>query len=201
MLQPIEKQKKKNIWEVILFVIKVTFIGFGGGNALMPVIKKEVVDNKKWMSIEEFDNVVIVTNMLPGPSVIQTISYVCIYLFGKLKGALITLFAILPHVLVAFGLLLLFDKVPKQYISILSVGVLVSIIAFLIQFGLRYLKQAKQSLAWPIWLTIFLFASCYSLFIPAPYNLPVVAIVSVIAIYSIIYLIKKYKLKHNKGDK
>ncbi|MFV8418160.1 chromate transporter [Mycoplasma sp. VS299A] len=185
---------KSSFWEVFLFIIKVTIIGFGGGNALMPVIQREAVGKKKWLTEEEFDDIVIVTNMLPGASVIQTLSYIAITLLGKVKGTILTLVAILPHVLLAFAFLVVLTKyLPANYLKIVSVGVLVAIIAFLINFGVRYAKQAHKTMATPLWIIIFLFSAGYSLFIPAPYNLPVVAIVVVIGIYSIWYLATRKK--------
>ncbi|MHA3839154.1 chromate transporter [Mycoplasma sp. HF14] len=186
----VKKDSKASFWEVFLFILKVTIIGFGGGNALMPVIQREAVMKKKWLTEEEFDDIVIVTNMLPGASVIQTLSYIAITLLGKVKGTILTLLAILPHVLLAFAFLVVLTKyVPQDWLKIISVGVLVAIIAFLINFGVRYAKQAHKTMATPLWIVIFLFSAGYSLFIPAPYNLPVVAIVLVIAVYSIWYLI------------
>ncbi|MFV8480833.1 chromate transporter [Mycoplasma sp. 653B] len=185
---------KASFWEVFLFILKVTIIGFGGGNALMPVIQREAVGKKKWLTEEEFDDIVIVTNMLPGASVIQTLSYIAITLLGKVKGTILTLVAILPHVLLAFAFLVVLTKyLPANYLKIVSVGVLVAIIAFLINFGIRYAKQAHKTMATPLWIIIFLFSAGYSLFIPAPYNLPVVAIVVVIGIYSIWYLATRKK--------
>ncbi|WP_036458754.1 chromate transporter [Mycoplasma leonicaptivi] len=184
---------------IIWFIIKITFIGFGGGNALMPVIKKEVVDKKKWFSASEFDQIVIVTNMLPGASVIQTISYISISLLGKFKGILVTLFAILPHVLFSFALLLLINYLDLKYIKIISVGVLVSIIAFLLEFGYRYIKQSNQGIKTPIWLIIFIFSFAYCIFIPAPYNLPVVAIVLVLGLYIILFFVFKKKINITKN--
>ncbi|WLP85830.1 chromate transporter [Mycoplasma seminis] len=198
------KQKKKtptskpkaSFWEVFLFILKVTIIGFGGGNALMPVIQREAVVKKQWLTDEEFDDIVIVTNMLPGASVIQTLSYIAISLLGKVKGTILTLLAILPHVLLAFAFLVVLTKyLPPMYLKIISVGVLVAIIAFLINFGVRYAKQAHKTMSTPLWILIFLFSAGYSLFIPAPYNLPVIAIVVVIGIYCIWYFISNKKKK------
>ncbi|WP_222931576.1 chromate transporter [Mycoplasma sp. Pen4] len=194
--QTSSQSKFKLFWEVFFFIIKVTFLGFGGGNALLPVIKNQAVDKKKWLTQDEFDDVVIVTNMLPGASVIQTVSYICIKLLGKLWGTILTLVAILPHVLVAFGILVLFSNLDPRWLKIISVGVLVSIIAFLINFASRYLKQAKNTMKLPFWITILFFTIAYSLFVPAPYNLPVVAIFTVILVYTIIYLVVRNKRKN-----
>ncbi|MEA4276626.1 chromate transporter [Mycoplasma sp. 21DD0573] len=187
-----KNKKKVSFWELFSFIIKVTFIGFGGGNALLPVIKKEAVDNKKWITNEEMDDIVIVTNMLPGASVIQTLSYISISLLGKFKGTLVTLLGILPHVIFAFIFLVILTKyIPSEYLKIISVGVLVSIIAFLIAFAQRYIKQSKQSLKLPVWLIIMLFSICVSLFVPSPYNLPIFSIVIFLFVFAIVFLVNK----------
>ncbi|MEA4191371.1 chromate transporter [Mycoplasma sp. 2248] len=187
-----KNKKKVSSWELFWFIIKVTFIGFGGGNALLPVIKKEAVDNKKWITNEEMDDIVIVTNMLPGASVIQTLSYISISLLGKFKGTLVTLFGILPHVIFAFIFLVILTRyIPSEYLKIISVGVLVSIIAFLIAFAQRYIKQSKQSLKLPVWLIIMLFSICVSLFVPSPYNLPIFSIVIILFVFAVIFLVNK----------
>ncbi|MEA4162460.1 chromate transporter [Mycoplasma sp. 4404] len=185
-------KKKVSFWELFWFIIKVTFVGFGGGNALLPVIKKEAVDNKKWITNEEMDDIVIVTNMLPGASVIQTLSYISISLLGRFKGTLVTLLGILPHVIFAFIFLVIFTKyIPSEYLKIISVGVLVSIIAFLIAFAQRYIKQSKQSLKLPVWLIIMLFSICVSLFVPSPYNLPIFSIVIILFVFAVVFLVNK----------
>ncbi|MCU4706975.1 chromate transporter [Mycoplasma sp. CSL7503-lung] len=185
----------KRFWSVFILIIKVTFVGFGGGNALLPIIKKEVVDKKNWFTKAEFDDVVIVTNMIPGASVIETISYISVKRLGKFWGSVITLIAILPHVLMAFGFLLLFKFIPTEYIKVISVGVLISIIAFLLRFAQRYIKQSAQALPKSVWIPVILFTAGYCLFVPSPYNIPFVAIISVSVIY---FIFKHYK---NKGGK
>ncbi|QKT05744.1 chromate transporter [Mycoplasma sp. OR1901] len=183
------------MYEVFIMIIKVTFVGFGGGNALLPIVKKEVVDKRKWLEKTEFDDLVIVTNMIPGASVIETLSYIAVKRLGKFWGTIVTLFAILPHVLMAFGFLLLFSLINDKYIKIISVGVLVSIIAFLIRFAERYIKQSNQALPKIIWIPAFLFTACYCLFIPSPYNIPFVAIICVSLVY---FIVKYFKTKGAK---
>ncbi|WP_324672349.1 chromate transporter [Mycoplasma sp. 888] len=194
-----KNKKKVSFWQIFWFIVKVTFIGFGGGNALLPVIKREAIDNKKWITNEEMDDIVIVTNMLPGASVIQTISYISISLLGKFKGTLVTLLGILPHVIFAFIFLVILTKyIPDKYLKIISVGVLVAITPFLIAFAQRYVKQSKQSLRLPIWLIVMLFSICVSLFIPSPYNLPIFSIVIVLFIFGMMYLINKKHFINNQ---
>ena len=46
---------------------KVGILGFGGGHSMVPLIQVEVVDNYKWLTIEEFTEALAMANSLPGP--------------------------------------------------------------------------------------------------------------------------------------
>lgn len=190
---------------VFLFILKCTFIGFGGGNALMPVIKKEAVDKHKWLTLKEFDNLVISTNMIPGPSVVEALSFVAIKQLGKIKGAIITLLAVLPHVMMALGLFIIADRfLPKAYLIVLSASVMPVIVGILIAFGLRYIKASNKQIYLPVWLAIFVFTLAFTLFIPAPYNIPAIVMIFVIVIVFLISFFKekrKTNQNQNKEDK
>lgn len=47
-------------------MIKVGVICFGGGNALIPVLEQEVVNEKKLVSKDEYDKSVIAATLTPG---------------------------------------------------------------------------------------------------------------------------------------
>ena len=51
---------------LLLCMLKVGFIGFGGGNALIPFIEKEVVIKHRLVSREEFNKYVVTANITPG---------------------------------------------------------------------------------------------------------------------------------------
>lgn len=53
-------------WKVFWFILKISFISFGGGNAIMPIAKRYSVEKYNWLTSAEFDEVVIMTNLLPG---------------------------------------------------------------------------------------------------------------------------------------
>jgi chromate transporter len=57
--------KKQNIFTVVLAFLKVGAIGFGGGAALIPVIERELVENKRWMDKERFDLSVVISSISP----------------------------------------------------------------------------------------------------------------------------------------
>ncbi|TNK88663.1 chromate transporter [Mycoplasmopsis pullorum] len=193
---------KNKFWPLFIFVLKVMIIGFGGGNAIMPVIKSEAVEKKKWLTIEEFDRMVIVTNMLPGPSVIQAISFLAIKNLGIFKGVILTLFAIFPHILIALILYLLASYLPINYLYAISIGALSVIAGVLLSFGWSYMTKSKNMINTPLWLLTFLVTLVFCVFVPSPFNLPIFVMIVFFLILGIVQfcLFKKSK-KIQKGDK
>lgn len=193
-----QKASWKVTWEVFLFILKCTFVGFGGGNALMPVIKKEAVDRKKWLDDKEFDNLVITSNMIPGPSVVEALSYISMKQLGKFRGALIALVAILPHIMMFVALFVVAEEfLPVAYLYTIAASVMPVIVGILIIFGWRYIKQTKKELPFWVWFSIFIFTMCFTLFVPSPWNIP--AIVMVLVIFCI--FVYSFFTRKKGGDK
>lgn len=54
------------ITTVILSMMKIGLIGFGGGNALIPVIEKDIVKDKQLVTRAEYEEDIIIANITPG---------------------------------------------------------------------------------------------------------------------------------------
>ncbi len=53
--------------QLILAFFRVGMLGFGGGPSSIPLVHKEVVGKYKWMTDEEFSDILALANTLPGP--------------------------------------------------------------------------------------------------------------------------------------
>lgn len=188
--------KKNNFWNVFLFILKCTFIGFGGGNAIMPLVKRYAVEKNKWLSSKQFDDAVIASNMIPGPAVIEVLSYISIQILGKWKGILVTLLAIMPHVILTMLLFVGMTKLPIQYLFVISIGVIPAIIGVLLAFGWRYIKMSHKELSLPLWIALFLFTFVFAIFVPSPWN--IVAIPMILTIL-IVFIYEYIRTKKNKS--
>ncbi|MDR1402757.1 MAG: chromate transporter [Tannerellaceae bacterium] len=56
--------------------IKIGLFSFGGGYAMLSLIQNEVVDKYKWISLQEFTDVVAISQMTPGPIGINSATYI-----------------------------------------------------------------------------------------------------------------------------
>lgn len=81
---------------IFLSFFKIGAFTFGGGWAMVPLIKKELVDKRKWLEDEEFVDILAIAQSGPGPIAINT-SVLCGYRMRGLSGALVaTLGSSLP---------------------------------------------------------------------------------------------------------
>lgn len=53
-------------WELFKVFFRIGAFTIGGGLAMLPVVEREVVDRKKWITKEEFTDLLAVTQTLPG---------------------------------------------------------------------------------------------------------------------------------------
>ena len=59
-------KRLKKLKTLIFSMIKVGCMGFGGGNALIPVIEEEAVKDKKLVSCQEYDRTILAATLTPG---------------------------------------------------------------------------------------------------------------------------------------
>ena len=65
------------IWLQLLYVyLKIRIFGFGGGYAMLSLIQADVVDRYKWISLQEFTDIVAISQMTPGPIGINSATYI-----------------------------------------------------------------------------------------------------------------------------
>lgn len=168
-------------FKVLVFILRSTFMAFGGGNALFPFMRKEVVDKHKWMTEKEFDKLIITTNMIPGPSVVESLSFIAMKLLGPIKGAIIALIGILPHILFALGLFIIAQEyLPEQYLLVVNVSVMPVIIGVLLAFAWRFIKLSHKEIGFPLMIALIIFTIGFSIFIPTPWNIPAIVMIAVI---------------------
>ena len=74
------------IWLQLLYVyLKIGILGFGGGYAMLSLIQADVVDRYGWISLQEFTDIVAISQMTPGPIGINSATYI---------GSCLTTFAV-----------------------------------------------------------------------------------------------------------
>ncbi|MBI2184101.1 MAG: chromate efflux transporter [Thaumarchaeota archaeon] len=71
------------------YFFKLAWIGFGGPLAHISMMQQETVEKRKWLSKEEFTEILGMTNMLPGPNSTELAIHIG-YVKGGRKGAVVS---------------------------------------------------------------------------------------------------------------
>ncbi|KAF2338371.1 chromate transporter [Flavobacterium tistrianum] len=105
------EKPKYTLRELILYFLKLGTIGFGGPVALVGYMYKDLVENKKWISDEEYKEGLALAQLAPGPLAAQLGIYVG-YVHYNILGATLAGFAFVTP---SFLMVLLLGVIYQAY--------------------------------------------------------------------------------------
>lgn len=138
---------KGNCRDLFVTFLKIGAFTFGGGYAMIPLIKREVVENKKWLENNEILDVIAIAESTPGPLAINSATFVGSRVAG-VKGAMAaTAGVVLPSFLIISIISqVLFQienlDIVKHAFAGIRAGVLVLIISALVSFFQKMKPEA-----------------------------------------------------------
>ncbi len=127
------EKNKHLLWELFITFFKIGAVTFGGGYAMMPIMHREVVENKGWVDDEDVLKMLVISESTPGVFAINSATFIG-YKIAKFKGALLaTLGVVIPSLITITILSLVLDWfehfLPVQY-ALKGIQVGVSILIF-----------------------------------------------------------------------
>ncbi len=108
-----QKEKKNRSEYLALFwtFFKIGAFTFGGGYAMIPLIKREVVTNKNWLTDEDIMDVIAIAESTPGPFAINSATFVGKQIGGFIGALCATIGVSLP----SFVIILIISFFLKQF--------------------------------------------------------------------------------------
>jgi len=98
--------------QLFYIFFKIGLFGFGGGYGMLSLIQFEVVEQGHFLDIEQFTNIVAVSQITPGPIGINCATFVGYTVTGNIFGSLLATFAV---VLPSFVLMLILAKIVAKF--------------------------------------------------------------------------------------
>ena len=110
---------------LLLFLefFKVGLVSFGGGYAMIPLLK-DIVVTHSWISIEEFNDFIGICECTPGPIAVNLATYVGFEVNGVVGSLIATLGVILP----SFIIILVIASVLKNFSKYKVINVILSVL-------------------------------------------------------------------------
>lgn len=110
--------------QLFLSFLQIGAFSFGGGYAAMPLIQNQVVTLHHWLTAGEFNDLVTISQMTPGPIAVNSATFVGIKIAG-IPGALAATFGcILPSCIIV-------TVIAKLYLKYRSMEVLQGVLGSL----------------------------------------------------------------------
>jgi len=129
--------------------LRAGILGFGGGMACLPLIKREVVDKYEWVDDAEFGDIVAISNTLPGPINTKMAGYVGYRVAGVLGAFIAVCATILPSVIL---LILLLETLSNYREHPVVAGMLQAIVpvvgVMLALMAWQFISAAAKDMKW-----------------------------------------------------
>ena len=159
--------------EAIAVWARIGLLSFGGPAGQIALMHKEIVDDHKWLTEQQFLNALNFCMLLPGPEAMQLATYSGWRLHGVKGGLAAGLLFVLPGAVVVLALSFIYaalGNVPAVEAVFLGVkaAVLVIVVEALLRIAKRALKRrADWGIALASFIAIFFFDAPFPLIILA----------------------------------
>ena len=136
----------KQLLELFVSFAKIGLFTFGGGYAMLPLIERTCVEQKKWLTNDEMLNVTVIAESTPGPVAINCATFVG----NKQKGFLGALFATLGMVTPSFIIILLISFFLESFLEIKWVagafqGIKIAVAVLIVDAAIRIFKKIDKN--------------------------------------------------------
>ena len=133
--------------ELFWTFFKIGAFTFGGGYAMVALLQNEFVEEKKWVTKEEFLDMVAIAESTPGPMAVNSATYIGYKIEGTAGAAASTVAVCLPSFAVIYLISLFFDQFLRlSVVASAFHGIQVCVIYLILSAGLKMLKQLKRSI-------------------------------------------------------
>ena len=137
--------EKKSLFSLFFSFLKTGVFTFGGGYAMIALLRQEFVEEKKWLSSDEFFDLVAIAESTPGPIAINAATYIGFKAGGVVGSLLATLGVCLPSFTIIYLISLFFDAfLSLKYVNYAFRGIQACVPYLILSAGIKMLKGLKK---------------------------------------------------------
>src|SRR6266436_5652706 len=152
-----QAQSQVSLTHFALYFLKLGCIGFGGPIALVGYMQKDLVEERKWISQEDYLNGLAFSQLAPGPLAAQLAMYLGFVRAGFVGASGLGAAFVMPSFLMVLG-------IGKSYVSFggtriisaLFYGIGAAVIAIIGRSAIKLVKTSvkKDKLLWAVFLVL-----------------------------------------------
>lgn len=138
-------------FELFWSFFQIGLFSIGGGYAALPLIQTRVVDTHAWLTLQEFTDVITISQMTPGPIGINTATFVGTKVAGLGGAVIATVGCVTPSFIIVLLLAYMYSKYRNLKIIQGVLGVLrLAVVGLIAASGLSIILHAFWSGSSPI---------------------------------------------------
>ena len=143
----------KKLFELFYTFFKLGLFTFGGGYAMIPQIKEQVVEKKGWLTNDEVLEILAISESTPGPIAINMATFIG-YRQKKVLGSILaTLGVVLPSLIILFIISLFFEAfLANKYVAYAFLGIKACVAFLITKAGIDMFMKMKKNI---VSITIF----------------------------------------------
>ena len=131
------------LFKLFISFLKIGAFSFGGGYAMLPLIKKEIIVVRGWLSVKEFIDILAVVEMTPGPIAINSATFLGYRVAGVLGSIVATMGVILPSFIIILIIAHFLEKFKEsEYVDWGFKGIRPVVLGLIIAASLTVTKDA-----------------------------------------------------------
>ena len=154
-------KKLKELFTIYFAFFKVGAFTFGGGLAMMPMLQKELIEKKQWLTEEELIDYYAVGQSTPGIIAVNVATFVGYKRAGILGGIFGTLGIISPSLIIIMILANLINSISDYpVVQKALTGINVAVAALLTSVIINFAKKTIKN----VWNAIFMLISFLLIF-------------------------------------
>ncbi len=140
------EDKRESLLTILLTFFKVGAFTFGGGYAILPVIRQEVVEKKHWVSEAVFSDILIITQGMPGQLALNSAIQIGIRLRGTAGGITAALGVTAPSVLILLTIAAYFYPLLRDniYVQAVFYGLRPAVVALIAAAAIKMGREILQ---------------------------------------------------------
>lgn len=175
------------VLKMFIAFFKIGAFTFGGGYAMIPIIEEEVVNKQKWVSKEEFMDMLVVSQSFPGAMSINCSIFIGYKIAGVLGGVIALLGVALPSFLIILIVATFFMKFRENYyVNLVFKGISAAVPVLVLTGVISLAKGIDKNIRNGITIVLALIALVI-------FKINPIIVIIVAAIYGAVFLRKKVK--------
>ena len=143
-----EGEKKSGVKDLLLLFLlfmKIGLFTFGGGYAMISLIRREFIEKRKWITAPEFTDMIAISESTPGPLAINSATYVG-YKIGGFWGALVsTVGVVIPSFVIIYVISLFLEQfLELTVVAAAFKGIQVAVAVLILTAGIKMFREMEK---------------------------------------------------------